>query len=73
MYIIVKNWQTPPVYNNMMTAKNKGKFIDRSKHLVLESAHPSPFSAYSGFFGSKPFSQTNEYLKKHGLGEIDFK
>ena len=54
-------------------AKNKGKIIDSSKHLVLESAHPSPFSAYSGFFGSKPFSKANEYLKRHGLGEIDFR
>jgi uracil-DNA glycosylase len=46
-------------------AKTKGAHIDRSKHLVLESAHPSPFSAYSGFFGSKPFSKTNDYLTSH--------
>lgn len=45
-------------------AKEKGKKIDRSKHLVIESAHPSPFSAYSGFFGSKPFSKANAYLKQ---------
>ncbi len=45
-------------------AKQKGAHIDRSKHCVIESPHPSPFSAYSGFFGSKPFSKTNEYLKK---------
>lgn len=51
-------------------AKNKGQYIDRKKHLVIESAHPSPFSAYSGFFGSKPFSTTNEYLRKHGKNEI---
>lgn len=54
-------------------AKQKGAVIDRSKHLVLESAHPSPFSAYNGFFGSKPFSQTNKYLKEKGLGEIDWR
>lgn len=57
-------------------AKEKGKVIDRTKHLVLESAHPSPFSAYnshSGFFGSKPFSKTNAYLKEHGVGEIDWR
>jgi uracil-DNA glycosylase len=47
-------------------AKAKGAHIDRSKHLVLESAHPSPFSAYRGFFGSKPFSKSNEYLIAHG-------
>ncbi len=43
-------------------AKAKGAHIDRTKHLVLESPHPSPFSAYSGFFGSKPFSKANAYL-----------
>ncbi len=51
-------------------AQEKGKLIDRTKHLVLEAAHPSPFSAYNGFFGSKPFSKTNEYLAKHGLEPI---
>jgi uracil-DNA glycosylase len=51
-------------------AKEKGKIIDRSKHIVLESAHPSPFSAYSGFFGNKHFSKANDYLKKHGVEEI---
>ena len=45
-------------------AKQKGAHIDRSKHCVIESPHPSPFSAHSGFFGSKPFSKTNDYLKK---------
>lgn len=47
-------------------AQKKGLVIDSSKHLVLKSPHPSPFSAYSGFFGSKPFSQCNAYLLKHG-------
>jgi uracil-DNA glycosylase len=50
----------------------KGEVIDRSKHLVLMSAHPSPFSADRGFFGSKHFSKANEYLKSKGLGEIDW-
>lgn len=54
-------------------AKQKGAHIDRTKHLVLESAHPSPFSAHNGFFGSKHFSKTNEYLKKNGLQEIDWR
>jgi uracil-DNA glycosylase len=43
-------------------AQKKGSVINESKHLVIKSTHPSPFSAYSGFFGSKPFSQTNAYL-----------
>jgi len=53
-------------------AKQKGAHIDRSKHLVIESAHPSPFSAASGFFGSKPFSKTNEYLVAHDKKPIDW-
>lgn len=51
-------------------AQRKGAFIDRSKHLVLASAHPSPLSAYNGFFGNRHFSQTNAYLKAHGKTEI---
>jgi uracil-DNA glycosylase len=43
-------------------AQKKGTIIDESKHLVIKSAHPSPLSAYNGFFGSKPFSQANAYL-----------
>lgn len=46
-------------------AQEKGAHIDTEKHLVLKSAHPSPLSAYAGFFGSKPFSKTNEYLEWH--------
>jgi uracil-DNA glycosylase len=53
-------------------AKAKGAHIDRSKHLVIESAHPSPFSASNGFFGSKPFSKTNAYLAEHGEKPIDW-
>ena len=51
-------------------AQRKGAFIDRSRHLVLQSAHPSPLSAYRGFFGSKPFSRANEYLVAHGQTPI---
>ena len=51
-------------------AQKKGAFIDRNKHCVICSAHPSPLSAYRGFFGSKPFSKANAYLKANGLGEI---
>lgn len=51
-------------------AKAKGAHIDRTKHLVIESAHPSPLSAHNGFFGSKPFSKTNEYLVSNGSAPI---
>lgn len=51
-------------------AQKKGAFIDRNRHLVLSSAHPSPLSAYNGFFGNRHFSRTNEYLKAHGKEEI---
>ena len=53
-------------------AKAKGAFIDRTKHLVLESAHPSPFSAANGFFGNKHFSKANEYLASNGRTPIDW-
>lgn len=46
-------------------AKAKSELIDTTKHLIITSPHPSPFSAHSGFFGSKPFSRTNMYLAKH--------
>lgn len=51
-------------------AQKKGALIDRTKHLVIESPHPSPLSSHRGFFGSKPFSRTNTYLKKMGKTEI---
>jgi uracil-DNA glycosylase len=51
-------------------ARKKKELIDTSKHLVIESAHPSPFSAANGFFGSKPFSKANEYLNSNGLVPI---
>jgi uracil-DNA glycosylase len=53
-------------------AQKKGEIIDRNKHLVLMSAHPSPFSADRGFFGCKHFSKANEYLKSKGSKEIDW-
>jgi len=53
-------------------AQQKENLIDASKHFIIKSAHPSPFSAYNGFFGSKPFSKTNEILIKKGLKEIDW-
>lgn len=53
-------------------AKQKGAHIDRNRHYVIESVHPSPFAAHSGFFGSKPFSKTNEYLKANDETPIDW-
>lgn len=53
-------------------AQRKGAFIDRNRHLVLQSAHPSPLSAYRGFFGNHQFSRTNEYLKEHGIEPIEW-
>lgn len=53
-------------------AQSKEELIDASKHLVIKSAHPSPFSVHSGFFGSKPFSKTNSYLKGKGIGCIEW-
>lgn len=54
-------------------AQKKGKKIDREKHLVIQSPHPSPLSAYRGFFGSKPFSTTNNYLLNHGKHPVNWK
>lgn len=54
-------------------ARRKGASIDRSKHLVLESAHPSPLSAHRGFFGNHHFSRANDYLRAHGLTPIDWR
>lgn len=53
-------------------AQQKENLIDVNKHFIIKSAHPSPFSAYNGFFGSKPFSKTNKILQQKGLQEIDW-
>jgi len=54
-------------------AKDKKKYITNPNHLVITSPHPSPFSARNGFFGSKPFSKTNEFLVKNKIKPIDWK
>ena len=54
-------------------ARKKKDLITNKIHYIIESAHPSPFSAYNGFFGSKPFSKTNEFLKKNGIKEINWR
>ena len=53
-------------------AQRKKEMLNNPKHLILEAPHPSPLSAYRGFFGSKPFSQTNTFLEKNGLTPIDW-
>ncbi len=54
-------------------AQKKAQTVDPKKHLVLKSVHPSPLSSYRGFFGSKPFSKTNAFLKSKGIKEIDWR
>lgn len=58
-------WGTP--------ARKKKELINNSKHYIIESVHPSPLSAYNGFFGSKPFSKTNEFLRENHIKEIDWR
>lgn len=53
-------------------AQMKKSMLNNSNHLILEAPHPSPLSAYRGFFGSKPFSKTNQFLEEHGLKTIDW-
>lgn len=53
-------------------ARSKKVFITNPKHLIIESTHPSPFSARNGFFGSKPFSKANNFLKKNNIKEVNF-
>lgn len=53
-------------------ARSKSPLIDKNKHLILQCAHPSPLSAYNGFFGCKHFSKTNEYLISHGKKPVDW-
>ncbi len=53
-------------------ARSKKSLIDQSKHLILESAHPSPLSAHAGFFGSRPFSKCNDFLRENGLDGIEW-
>ena len=54
-------------------AQSKKNLIDSSKHLIIATPHPSPLSAHRGFFGSKPFSKANDYLRKNKNEEIDWR
>lgn len=53
-------------------ARSMKKYLNNSNHLILESAHPSPLSAHGGFFGSKPFSKSNQFLKSKGVTEVNW-
>ena len=57
-------WGTP--------AQRKERMLNNPRHLILKAPHPSPLSAYRGFFGSRPFSRTNDFLKEHGIEPIDW-
>ena len=71
---IINKKETPVVFILWGSyAKKKKELITNPKHLIIESVHPSPFSARNGFFGSKPFSRTNEFLKKNNIKEIDWR
>ncbi len=54
-------------------AQKKAAFVDAKRHLVIKSPHPSPLSAHNGFFGSRPFSKANTFLRDHGMKEIDWR
>lgn len=70
---IINERQTPVVFILWgRNARNKKALIDTNRHLVLESAHPSPLSAYNGFFGCRHFSKTNDFLIKNGVPPIDW-
>lgn len=71
---IINKKETPVVFILWGAyARKKKELITNPKHLIIESAHPSPFSARNGFFGSKPFSRANKFLKDNNLNEIDWK
>ena len=70
---IINKKETPVVFILWGSyARNKRDLITNPIHYIIESPHPSPFSARTGFFGSKPFSKTNEFLKKQGIKEINW-
>lgn len=71
---IINEKETPVVFILWGSyARNKRSLITNPIHYIIESPHPSPFSARNGFFGSKPFSKTNKFLKEHNIKEIDWR
>lgn len=72
--ITLSDKQTPTVFILWgANARSKNRLITSKRHLILESAHPSPLSAYNGFWNSKPFSKTNEFLTNNNIETIDWK
>lgn len=70
---LINNKEDPVVFLLWgRNAQSKEKLITNPQHLILKCAHPSPFSAYNGFFGCNHFKMTNAFLKEHGLKEIDW-
>lgn len=72
--IQVLNGQNRPIVFILWgsNARSKKRMLNNPQHLILEAPHPSPLSSYRGFFGSKPFSKTNQFLKEHGCAPIDW-
>ena len=73
-YINIKDADSAQGYffNNKRKAQEKGTFLNGNANLIIKSAHPSPYSAANGFFDSKPFSKTNEYLDENGISSINW-
>lgn len=70
---IINEKETPVVFILWGSyARNKKSLITNKRHCIIESPHPSPFSAYHGFFGSKPFSKANDFLKANNIKEINW-
>ena len=65
-------WILLGVIISIYSDSKKKAMLNNPHHLILEAPHPSPLSAYRGFFGSKPFSQTNRFLEEHGVAPIDW-
>lgn len=72
--ILALNGQDRPIVYILWgaPAQRKAAMLHNPKHLILKAPHPSPLSAYRGFFGSRPFSQTNEFLNSHGIEPVDW-
>ena len=68
------NSQDPPIVFILWggPAQRKKSMLNNPKHLILTAPHPSPLSAFRGFFGSRPFSQTNRFLEEHGIKPVDW-
>ena len=82
MQLLIKEWDVIKLINEKSDpvvfilwgryARSKKNLITNPNHFVIESAHPSPLSAYNGFFGSRPFSKANKYLESKGIKPINW-